>query len=191
MMRQRTDPCSQNKTSEKRPSSFNGNLHGWLRDLVIAIGLALVIVVYLYQPVRVEGVSMLPRLEDQERIFVNKFVYRFKSIQRGDVVVFSYPLDPDRFFIKRVIGLPGETVQIRNGRVFINGAELKESYVPRKFLSPENDPPVAVSANHFYVLGDHRNSSNDSRFWGLVPRQNIYGKAALRYWPLEKISLIH
>lgn len=178
------------KIPQNGTRGFWGNLHSWVRDLVIAVGLALVIVVYLYQPVRVEGVSMLPRIEDQERIFVNKFIYRFKPIERGDVIVFSYPLDPQRFFIKRVIGLPGDTVQIRDGKVVINGQELKESYIPRKFQTPENEPPVAIDAGHFYVLGDHRSSSNDSRAWGQVPRQNIYGKAVFCYWPLEKLSFI-
>jgi signal peptidase I len=189
-MRPEHDSSIFKKIPQDGTRGFWANLHSWGRDLIIAAGLALVIVVYLYQPVRVEGVSMLPRIEDQERIFVNKFIYRFKPIERGDVIVFSYPLDPQRFFIKRVIGLPGETVQIRAGRVFINSQELKESYIPKKFQTPENDPPVAIGADHFYVLGDHRSSSNDSRFWGQVPRQNIYGKAVLCYWPLEKLSFV-
>lgn len=178
------------KIPQNGPRGFGGTLHTWGRDIIIAAGLALVIVVYFYQPVRVEGVSMLPRIEDQERIFVNKFIYRFKPIERGDVIVFSYPLDPQRFFIKRVIGLPGETVQIRDGKVLIDGRELKESYIPKKFQTPENDPLVAIGSDHYYVLGDHRNSSNDSRAWGQVPRQNIYGKAVLCYWPPEKLSFI-
>ncbi|MFI5175659.1 MAG: signal peptidase I, partial [Terriglobia bacterium] len=185
------DPSTLEKASQNGARSVVNNLHAWVRDLLVAVGLALVIIVYLYQPVRVEGVSMLPRIEDQERIFVNKFIYRFKPIARGDVIVFSYPLDPQRFFIKRVIGMPGETVQIRDGKVMIDGRELMESYIPRKFQAPENDPPITVGSDHFYVLGDHRNSSNDSRSWGLVPRRNIYGKAVLCYWPLEKLSLIH
>lgn len=133
---------------------------------------------------------MLPRIHDQERIFVNKFIYRFHSIERGDVIVFSFPLDPNRSLIKRVIGLPGETVRIQNGKVLVNGQELREKYVPDNFESTESDPPVNVGRDHYYVLGDHRNLSNDSRAWGLVPRQNIYGKAVLRYWPLEEFGLI-
>lgn len=174
----------------KAPAGAFRNLHRWVRDLLIAVGFSLIIIVFLYQPVRVEGVSMLPEIHDQERIFVNKFIYRFRPIARGDVIVFSYPLDPERTFIKRVIGLPGDTVQIRDGHVFVNGIELREVYVPRKFETDEFDAPIKVSANHYYVLGDHRNVSNDSRFWGLVPRRNIIGKAVLRYWPWDQFGLI-
>src|SRR5947207_13390833 len=98
-----------------KPQSLKREIRVWTRDLLIAIGLALVIIVFLYQPVKVEGTSMAPLLSDQERIFINKFVYRFEPIERGDVVVFWYPLDRSKSFIKRVIGLPGETVEIRRG----------------------------------------------------------------------------
>src|SRR6202051_4539416 len=106
----------------------------WTRDLLIAIGLALVIIVFLYQPVKVEGTSMAPLLSDQERIFINKFVYRFEPIERGDVVVFWYPLDRSKSFIKRVVGLPGDEVEIRRGHVFINGRNLEEPYVPAQYV---------------------------------------------------------
>src|SRR5437773_9228063 len=105
----------------------------WTRDLLIAIGLALVIIVFLYQPVKVEGTSMAPLLSDQERIFINKFVYRFEPIQRGDVVVFWYPLDHSKSFIKRVVGLPGETVEIRQGVLYVNGKVIPEPYVPPQY----------------------------------------------------------
>ena len=107
-------------------------LRSWTRDLAVALGLALVIMIFLYQPVKVEGTSMAPLLRDQERIFINKFVYRFEPIERGDVVVFWYPLDRSKSFIKRVVGLPGETVEIRSGRLYVNGEELAEPYVPRQ-----------------------------------------------------------
>ncbi|MDD5542675.1 MAG: signal peptidase I [Acidobacteriia bacterium] len=162
----------------------------WLRDLVIAIGLAAVVVVFLYQPVRVEGVSMLPRIHDQERLFINKFVYRLRHIERGDVIVFWYPLDPHRSFIKRVIGLPGERVEIRQGIVYVNDRPLPERYVSKIFQCSDNEPPLMVAPGHYYVLGDHRNSSNDSRTWGLVPQEDIYGKATLSYWPLDKFGWI-
>src|SRR6202049_5378882 len=108
-------------------------LRSWGRDLVIAIGLALVIIVFLYQPVKVEGTSMTPLISDQERIFINKFWYRFEPIERGDVVVFWYPLDRSKSFIKRVVGLPGETVEIRQGMVYVNGKRLPEPYVPPQY----------------------------------------------------------
>src|ERR1700728_3713096 len=106
--------------------SWRHEIRGWTRDLLIAIGLALVIIVFLYQPVKVEGTSMAPLLSDQERIFINKFVYRCEPIGRGDVVVFWYPLDKSKSFIKRVIGLPGETIELRGGRLYVNGKEQKE-----------------------------------------------------------------
>src|SRR5258708_31894323 len=113
--------------------SLRSEIRVWTRDLLIAIGLALVIIVFLYQPVKVEGTSMAPLLSDQERIFINKFVYRFEPIHRGDVVVFWYPLDRTKSFIKRVIGLPGETVEIRRGVVYVNGLPIAEPYVPPQY----------------------------------------------------------
>src|SRR6201993_3746305 len=157
----------------------------WTRALLIAIGLALVIIVFLYQPVKVEGTSMAPLLSDQERIFINKFVYRFEPIQRGDVVVFWYPLDHSKSFIKRVIGLPGETVEIRQGTVYVDGKQLKESYVPPQYEDLSDYGPVRVPPNMFFVMGDHRISSNDSRVFGPVPSRFIYGRAVFAYWPVD------
>jgi signal peptidase I len=133
---------------------------------------------------------MLPMLEDGERIIVNKFVYRFQPIERGDVVVFWYPKDPSVSFIKRVIGMPDDTVELRNGVLHVNGQELRESYVRPSFRDDESYPPVTVKKGYYYVLGDHRNSSNDSRNWGEVPERYIYGKALFRFWPLAKAGLI-
>ncbi|MEK7405992.1 MAG: signal peptidase I [Acidobacteriota bacterium] len=165
-------------------------LLAWLRDLAFSVIIAVVVIVFIYQPVKVEGTSMMPSLEDQERIFVNKFVYRFGigQIERGDLVVFWYPGDPDKSYIKRVIGLPGDQVAIDRGTVSINGRPLQESYVPRQFRDFQSMPPRVVEPETYFVLGDHRNSSNDSRNWGLVPRRNIYGKAVFVYWPLEKFG---
>jgi len=157
----------------------------WTRDLLIAIGLALVIIVFLYQPVKVEGTSMAPLLSDQERIFINKFVYRFESIQRGDVVVFWYPLDRSKSFIKRIIGLPGETVEIRHGAVFVNGHAIPEPYVPPQYADVSDFGPVKVPKSSYFVMGDHRISSNDSRVFGPVSGQFIYGRAVFAYWPVD------
>ncbi len=162
----------------------------WARDLAISVIIATLIIVFLYQPVKVEGTSMMPWLTDQERIFINKFVYKFEDIQRGDVVVFWYPMDPSKSYIKRVIGLPGEAVKIANGKVFINGRELNEPWVVPAYLDRQSYPQVQVEPDHYYVLGDHRNSSNDSRTWGTVARSYIYGKAVLIYWPVEKFQLL-
>lgn len=172
------------------PANLFRDARVWVRDLLIALALALIVIVFFYQPIRVEGVSMLPRIHDQERLFINKFVYRMHHIERGDIIVFWYPPDPHRSFIKRVIGLPGETIEIRQGTVYVNGSPLAEHYVPRIFQFTDNEPPLKVSVGHYYVLGDHRNSSDDSRSWGLVPQEDVYGKATLCYWPLDKFGWI-
>jgi signal peptidase I len=157
----------------------------WTRDLLIAIGLALVIIVFLYQPVKVEGTSMAPLLSDQERIFINKFVYRFESIHRGDVVVFWYPLDRSKSFIKRVVGLPGESVEIRRGVLYLNGQIVPEPYVPPRYTDVTDYGPIRVPQGSYFVMGDHRISSNDSRVFGPVASQFIYGRAVFAYWPVD------
>jgi signal peptidase I len=162
----------------------------WLRDLILSLLLAFIFVIFLYQPVQVEGTSMLPRLTNHERIFINKFVYRFEPIRRGDIVVFRFPLDPSKSYIKRIIGLPGETVQVRDGRVYINGHELQEPYVPAAFWDHESFPAITLAPNHYYALGDHRDSSNDSREWGAIARSDIYGKAVFVYWPFGQFGFL-
>lgn len=149
------------------------------------------LITFVAQAFRVQGTSMLPMLEDSERIIVNKFIYRFHPIERGDVVVFWYPRDPSVSFIKRVVGLPGDSVEVRVGTVYVNGQRLKEDYVDAKFRDDESYSPVDIRKGYYYVLGDHRNSSNDSRSWGEVPEKYIYGRAVFRFWPLSKIGVIH
>ena len=175
---------------ERTVSSFRAELRTWARDVFIALGLAVVIIVFLYQPVKVEGTSMSPLLSDQERIFINKFVYRVETIERGDVVVFWYPVDPTKSFIKRVIGLPGEIVEIHQGRVAVNGTALDEPYVPLQFVDRHSFGPARVPPGQYFVLGDHRSSSNDSRVFGFVPSGLIYGKAVFVYWPMERFGTI-
>jgi signal peptidase I len=165
--------------------SLRNEIRIWTRDLLIAIGLALVIIVFLYQPVKVEGTSMAPLLSDQERIFINKFVYRFEPIDRGDVVVFWYPLDRSKSFIKRVVGLPGEMVEIRKGVVYVNGVSLAEPYVPPQYEDLSDFGPVSVPDDSYFVMGDHRISSNDSRVFGPVASHYIYGRAVFAYWPVD------
>lgn len=160
-------------------------LRMWTRDLAVALVLALVVIVFLYQPVKVEGTSMAPLLSDQERIFINKFVYHFEPIDRGDVVVFWYPLDRSKSFIKRVVGLPGETISIRAGHVYIDGRELADQYVPKNYLDNSNYGPLTIPPDEYFVMGDHRDSSNDSRVFGPVSRRLIYGKAVFAYWPVD------
>jgi signal peptidase I len=157
----------------------------WARDLLIAVGLALVIIIFLYQPVKVEGTSMAPLLSDQERIFINKFVYRFEAIHRGDVVVFWYPLDRSKSFIKRVIALPGEIVEIRQGILYVDGKATAEPYVPPQYEDLSDFGPVRVPDDCYFVMGDHRISSNDSRVFGPVASRFIYGRAVFAYWPVD------
>jgi len=166
-------------------SSLHRELRTWVRDLLLMICFAVVVIVFLYQPVKVEGTSMAPLISDQERIFINKLVYRFEPISRGDVVVFWYPNDRTKSFIKRVVGLPGETVEIRQGHVYVNGQSLDEPYILPAYLDSYNYPAFRVPAHQYFVMGDHRDSSNDSRMFGPVPSEYIYGKAVFAYWPMD------
>jgi signal peptidase I len=161
-----------------------------LHDLSIAVLFCFFLITFVAQAFRVQGTSMLPLLQDGERIIVNKLVYRLYPIERGDVVVFWYPKDPSVSFIKRVVGRPGDKVEIRNGTLFVNGQRVAESYVMNQFRDGESYDPVEVPRGFYYVLGDHRNSSNDSRSWGEVPEKYIYGKAMFRFWPLTKLGAI-
>ncbi len=163
-------------------------IYTWVRDLFISLIIAAFFIVFLYQPVRVEGTSMLPGLEDQERIFINKFVYRWGPIERGDIVVFHYPRDPSKSYIKRVIAVEGDRVRIDEGRVYVNGKLLTESYVPSEYEDFRSYPDIKIPAHSYFLLGDHRTSSQDSREFGPVDQHYIYGKAVFVYWPMDKLG---
>jgi signal peptidase I len=160
----------------------------WARDLLVSLAISAFIIIFLYQPVKVEGTSMMPGLEDQERIFVNKFVYRWEPIQRGDIVVFRYPRDTSKSYIKRVIGVAGDRVRIENGQVYVNDQAVDEDYVPSEYADARSYAEVTVPAHSYFVLGDHRTMSNDSRDFGPVNERFIYGKAVFGYWPMEKLG---
>ncbi len=160
----------------------------WARDLLVSLAISAFIIIFLYQPVKVEGTSMMPGLEDQERIFVNKFVYRWEPIQRGDIVVFRYPRDTSKSYIKRVIGVAGDHIRIENGQVFVNDEAIDEEYVPSEYADARSYAEVVVPRNSYFVLGDHRTMSNDSRDFGPVNERYIYGKAVFGYWPMEKLG---
>lgn len=198
-MQENPAPSSTNSSAVETPEAPASALRGRLfksfgflfRDLFLAVILAGVIILFVYRPVKVEGTSMMPTLSDQERIFINQFVYRFTGdVERGDTVVFWYPQDTTKSYVKRVIGLPGDTVRVDEGDVYVNGRKLPESYVPPEFKDMASYPEMHVPADHYYVMGDHRSSSNDSRAWGTVPRRYIYGKAVFVYWPLEKMGTV-
>jgi signal peptidase I len=171
-----------------RPRSFHTPVLGWVRDLFISLIVSAFIIVFLYQPVKVEGTSMLPGLEDQERIFINKFVYHFGPVERGDIVVFHYPRDPNKSYIKRVIGVAGDRVRIDDGRVFVNGRMLTEPYVPEEYSDLRSYSEIKVPSQSYFLLGDHRTSSQDSRDFGPVDQRYIYGKAVFVYWPMDRLG---
>src|SRR5271154_2503784 len=168
----------------------SGKLRTWLRDMLISIVVSFFIITFLYQPVKVEGTSMAPRLHDQDRLFINKFAYNFEKIERDDVVVFYYPRDTQKSYIKRVIGLPGDTVRIADGQVFVNGRALAEPYVPERYRDVRSMDEFRVPEGEYFVMGDHRSISSDSRDFGPVERSLIYGKAAFVYWPREEMGVV-
>lgn len=171
-------------TNEEQPSSTAG-IKSWARELVEALLPALVVVlvvnIFLAQATRVEGQSMNPNLQDDQRLIIEKLTYRFHGPKRGDIVVLRRALGPSDPLIKRVIGLPGEIVEIRDGKVLVDGQVLKESYLEQPTWG--SMPPRLVPEDHVFVLGDNRGSSNDSRTFGMVRFDDIIGKAWVRYWP--------
>jgi signal peptidase I len=183
-----SSPAPEQTPPAQNPSRPLPVIAVWARDLLVSLAISAFIIIFLYQPVKVEGTSMMPGLEDQERIFVNKFVYRWEPIQRGDIVVFRYPRDTTKSYIKRVIGVAGDRIRIENGQVFVNDEALDEDYVPNEYADARSYPEVVVPANSYFVLGDHRTMSNDSRDFGPVNERFIYGKAVFGYWPMEKLG---
>jgi signal peptidase I len=184
------DPRASDSEAQAQKQGFNlvSEIRFWLRDILFAAAIAVFIVIFVVQPVKVEGTSMQPQLVDQERIFVNRFIYRFKDIHRGDVIVFWYPKDHRKSFIKRVVGVPGNEVEIRGGSVYVNGAKIDEPYLKPEFRDYRSFRKVIVPPGEYFVLGDHRNSSNDSRSWGYVAQPLIYGKAVFSYWPFSRLG---
>jgi signal peptidase I len=178
------------QNAQRAQARISSSLGLWLRDLVIAAVASVLIIMFLYQPVRVEGTSMLPRLEDSDRLFVNKFVYHFSSIERGDVVVFHYPRNPEQSYIKRVIALPGDRLSIDRGQVWLNGKPLAERYVPEEYQDSDSMAEIVVPEGFYFMMGDHRNISWDSRKFGPVDRSLIYGKAVFVYWPARDAGVV-
>jgi len=162
----------------------------WLRDLLFSAAASVLIITFLYQPVRVEGTSMLPHLEDNDRLFINKFVYRFSVIERGDVVVFRYPRDPEKSYIKRVIALPGDRLRIDHGQLWLNGQRIAENYTPLEYRDSRSMAEIVVPEESYFMMGDHRSISSDSREFGPVERSLIYGKAAFVYWPTKDAGVV-
>lgn len=164
---------------------------GWLRDVLASVAVSIFIILFLYQPVRVEGTSMVPMLQDQDRLFINKLAYRVGEVRQNDVVVFRYPRDTTKSYIKRVIALPGDRLRIDHGRVYVNGARLLEPYVPARYQDERSQPEMQIPADEYFVMGDHRSISSDSRDFGPVDRPLIYGKASFVYWPFDQAGVVH
>jgi signal peptidase I len=188
------DPRAAAPSAQPQPGSqigssawerFAEELITWLKTLASAAVYATLIVTFVCQVARVEGQSMEPTLEDQDRLIVNKLVYRIGEPRRNDVVMLYYPLNPNKSFVKRVIGEPGDDVYITDGKVYVNGIPLKDDFIPARFRSHDEYGPIRVKEGHYFVMGDHRNNSSDSRMWGEVPKMYILGKVQLRWWPLS------
>ncbi len=188
----------------------------WVETIVIAMVLAFFIRTYFIQAFKIPSGSMLETLQLGDHLFVNKFIYgtkipftdkkiwKIRKVQRGDVVVFKYPVEPKKDFVKRAIGLPGDVVEIHNKIVFVNNVQLSEPYsqhkdsrifpdnpdIPSEVRPRDNLPKFKVPPGKYFMMGDNRDNSLDSRFWGLLPEENIKGKAWFIYWPLTRIRII-
>lgn len=159
-------------------------LVAWLKTLASAAVYATLIVTFGFQVARVEGMSMAPTLQDQDRLIVNKLAYRIGDPKVGDIVMLYYPLKPEKSFVKRIIAEEGDQVRIVDGRVFRNDVPLDDSFVPKEFQSHDDWGPQVIPEGYYFVMGDHRNNSSDSRHWGFVPKKYIIGKVQLRWWPM-------
>jgi signal peptidase I len=160
-----------------------------VQTLISAAVYATLIVTFGFQVARVDGLSMAPTLEDHDRLIVNKLVYELGDPRPGDIVMLYYPLNPEKMFVKRVIAREGDTVRIVDGRVYVNDVPLHDDYVPLEFRSHDDWGPQVIQQGYYFVMGDHRNNSSDSRHWGPVPKKYIVGKVKVRWWPLQEARI--
>ena len=173
---------------EPRPSAWlraGHELWAAAQTLLSAAVYATLIVTFGFQVARVDGLSMAPTLEDHDRLIVNKLVYEMGDPRPGDIVMLYYPLNPEKMFVKRVIAKEGDVVRIVDGRVFVNDVPLKDDYVAEEFRSHDDYGPTVIREGYYFVMGDHRNNSSDSRHWGEVPKKYIVGKVKIRWWPIQ------
>jgi signal peptidase I len=178
-----TDADAQQFTALRR------ELVAWFKTLFSAAIYATLIVTFGFQVARVEGQSMAPTLADQDRLIVNKLAYRLGPPRKGDIVMLYYPHDPDKSFVKRVIAEEGDTVKIEDGRVYVNNVPMRDDYVLPEYRSHEDQPTRFIQSGYYFVMGDHRNNSSDSRTWGEVPKKYIVGRVQLRWWPIPHARL--
>ena len=173
-------------TTAERLAAWHEEFWAWVKTLASAAVYATLIVTFGFQVARVEGLSMAPTLGDQDRLIVNKLVYRLSSPRRSDIVMLYYPLNPDKSFVKRVIAEEGDQVRIVDGRVYVNDVPLPDDYVPEEYRSHDDWGPQVIPEGYYFVMGDHRNNSSDSRHWGMVPKKYIIGKVQVRWWPVPQ-----
>lgn len=174
----------------EKETSTAAEIKDWVISIIVAVALAMFIRTFIVELYVVDGPSMRPTLESEERLVVNKFIYRFRPPEKGEVLVFQYPRDPSRDFIKRVIATPGDTIEIREGRVLVNDQLLTEDYILEKTRSEY--PKSTVPEGRVFVMGDNRNNSEDSRFAdvGFVPYDLIKGKAMIVFWPISQYKTL-
>jgi signal peptidase I len=171
--------------NERAWRSVGAEIVAGIQTLFSAAVYATLIVTFGFQVARVDGLSMAPTLDDRDRLIVNKLVYELGDPRPGDIVMLYYPLNPEKMFVKRVIAREGDTVRIFDGRVSVNDVPLHDDYVPEEFRSHDDWGPTVVQQGYYFVMGDHRNNSSDSRHWGPVPKKYIVGKVKVRWWPLQ------
>jgi signal peptidase I len=179
----------------QQPAASSGSLSlarvgeellAWLKTLVSAAVYATLIVTFGFQVARVEGQSMEPTLHDQDRLIVNKLAYRLHDPQVGDIVMLYYPVDPDKSFVKRIVAEPGDTIRSVDGRVYRNDVPIPDDFIPEQYRSHDTWGPRLVPEGYYFVMGDHRNNSSDSRTWDYVPKKYIIGKVQIRWWPIDQ-----
>ena len=175
---------------------FKREVREWIQSILVALVLTLIIRTYAVQAFKIPSGSMRPTLLEGDKLFVNKYVYRFEKPKRGDIIVFKYPVDPKKDFIKRLVGFGGENVEIRSGKIYVEGKGLEDPDSFGKFYYYNHDPyggpgdRIRVPEDAYYVLGDNSANSTDSRFWGFVPKKNVLGKAVFRWWPPKRIGTV-
>ena len=172
-----------------RLAQVQEELVAWVKTLLSAAVYAVLIVTFGFQVARVEGQSMAPTLEDQDRLIVNKLVYRISEPRRGDIVMLYYPVNPEKSFVKRVIAEEQDTVRIVDGQVYVNDIPLPDDFVPQEYRSHDEYGPQVIPEGYYFVMGDHRNNSSDSRNWGFVPKRYIIGKVQVRWWPVPSAKV--
>ena len=182
-------PASRRETTAHWLGLWRSELLAWFKTLGSAAVYATLIVTFVFQVARVEGHSMAPTLEDQDRLIVNKLAYRISDPHREDIVMLLYPVNPDMSFVKRVIAEEGDTIRIEDGQVYVNDARIPEAFIQDELRSHEDYGPERVPAGYYFVMGDHRKNSSDSRDWKFVPKKYIVGKVQLRWWPIPQARI--